>query len=618
VAQFIEDYALIGNNSTCALVGRNGSIDWLSFPRFDSAACFASLLGSRHNGRWLVAPAAENPQIKRRYREGTLVLETEFSTSEGTAIVIDCMDRRGENQDVVRLVRGIRGRLAMQMELVLRFDYGTVIPWVRRMDDGRIQGIAGPHRVTLATSAPLRGEDLTTRSDFEVSEGQEIPFLLTWSHSYTREPNQPDVAATIERVTHAWQKWSSKHVPKGPYCEAVLRSIITLKALSHHETGGIIAAPTTSLPEEIGGERNWDYRFCWLRDSTFTLLALLEAGFTEEARDWRDWLMRAAAGNPEHMQIMYGIGGERRLTEFELPELGGYAGSKPVRIGNAASEQLQLDVYGEVIDSLFLARSKGLYASFEGWDLQRALVGHLEKIWADPDDGIWEVRGPRRHFVFSKVMAWVAFDRAVRTIETFGEKGPLDRWKKIRSDIHGEVCKLGYSNRVQSFVQFYGSDELDASLLMLPMVGFLPAEDERMKNTVAAIEKYLLSDGLVARYDTRSKVDGLKGREGVFLACSFWLADNYVLQGRIDEARELFERLLALRNDVGLLAEEYDPLERRQLGNFPQAFSHLSLVNTAHNLAAHEAGKPVKQRSERSEGASRKAQPTTRGAGEHS
>ncbi len=599
MAQLIEDYALIGNNATTALVGRNGSIDWLGFPRFDSAACFASLLGSRYNGRWIVAPASENPQVSRRYRQNTLVLETEFTTSEGSVLLIDCMDRRGENQDVIRLVRGLRGRVPMSMELVLRFDYGSVIPWVHRLDDGRIQAIAGPDRVTLSTPVPLRGEDLMTRSDFEIEEGQEIPFLLTWSSSFSNEPNQPDARGAIENVTHAWQKWSSKHIPKGPYAEAVLRSIITLKALAHYKTGGIVAAATTSLPEEIAGERNWDYRFCWLRDSTFTLLALLESGFTEEAKAWRDWLMRAVAGNPDHIQIMYGVAGERRLTEFELPELPGYEGSAPVRVGNAASEQLQLDVYGEVMDSLFLARVKGMPASEEGWGLQRALLRHLEEIWSKPDDGIWEVRGGRRHFVFSKVMAWVAFDRGVRSIEMFGEKGPIDRWRKVRSDIHGEVCKFGYSNQMESFVQYYGSTELDASVLMMPLVGFLPAEDQRIKNTVAAIEKHLMPDGLVARYNPQSDVDGMKGSEGAFLACSFWLADNYVLQGRLDEARALFERLLALRNDVGLLSEEYDPKERRQLGNFPQAFSHLSLVNTAHSLSGHSENKPIKERSRR-------------------
>jgi GH15 family glucan-1,4-alpha-glucosidase len=600
MAQLIEDYALIGNGSTCALVGRNGSIDWLAFPRFDSAACFASLLGSRYHGRWIIAPKNPLAEVSRSYRQGTLVLETHFTTAEGSVLLIDCMDYRGEQQDVIRIVRGLKGRVEIFMELALRFDYGTVTPWVHRLEDGRIRAISGPDRVTLATTAPLRGEDMMTRSEFVVEEGQEIPFVLTWSNSYTHEPKQIEAASALERITHSWSTWSSRHVPKGPYSEAVLRSIITLKALAHHKTGGIVAAATTSLPEEIGGVRNWDYRFCWLRDSTFTLLALLESGFTQEAKQWRDWLMRAVAGNPEHMQIMYGVGGERRLTEFELTELPGYEGSAPVRIGNAASEQLQLDVYGEVMDSLFIARTKGLPSDDEGWGLQKALVTHLERIWSDPDDGIWEIRGQRRHFVFSKVMAWVAFDRAVRTIEQFGEKGPLERWRKIRADIHGEVCKLGYSNRLNSFVQYYGSNQLDASVLMMPMVGFLPPEDERVKNTVAAIEKHLLIDGLVRRYDTSAAVDGVPGSEGVFLACSFWLVDNYVLQGRMEEARALFERLLTLRNDVGLLSEEYDPQERRQLGNFPQAFSHLSLVNTAHNLSAHSDEKPVQTRAKRS------------------
>lgn len=599
MAQLIEDYALIGNGATAALVGRNGSIDWLAFPRFDSAACFASLLGSRYNGRWIVAPEDANAQIRRRYRDGTLVLETEFTTEQGVMVLIDCMDHRGEEQNVIRLVRGIRGKVSMFMELALRFDYGTVTPWVQRMPDGRIRAVAGPDRVTLATPAPLFGESLMTRSEFTVEAGQEIPFVLTWSNSYSHEPKPIDAAQAVENITKSWSSWSGRYIPKGPYSEAVLRSIITLKALADHRTGGIVAAATTSLPEEIGGIRNWDYRFCWLRDSTFTLLALLESGFTQEAKQWRDWLMRAVAGNPEHMQIMYGVAGERRLTEFELPELPGYEGSAPVRIGNAASEQLQLDVYGEVMDSLFLARTKGLAGDDAGWNLQKALVKHLEEIWSNPDDGIWEIRGQRRHFVFSKVMAWVAFDRAIRTVEQFGEKGPVERWRKIRTDIHGEVCKLGYSNRMQSFVQYYGGTELDASVLMMPMVGFLPPEDERVKNTIAAIEKNLLSDGLVLRYDTRSPVDGLPGNEGVFLACSFWLVDNYILQGRMDEARELFERLLSLRNDVGLLSEEYDPKERRLLGNFPQAFSHLSLVNTAHNLSEHQEGTPVKTRSRR-------------------
>jgi GH15 family glucan-1,4-alpha-glucosidase len=594
----IEDYALIGNNATAALVGRNGSIDWLCFPRFDSTACFAALLGSPDNGHWSIVPKAAHPKVTRRYREGTLVLETEFSVPEGTVVLIDCMDRRDGQQDVIRLVRGIRGRVPMQMELTLRFDNGTIIPWVSRLEDNRLCAVAGPDRIVFGTTVALRGEDLKTRADFEVEEGQTVPFALTWSHSFSSLPSPLDAAAVVENVTDEWKKWSSKHTLKGPYSEANLRSIITLKALTHHETGGIVAAATTSLPEQMGGIRNWDYRFCWIRDATYTLYALIESGFMDEARAWRDWLLRAVAGKPDRMQIMYGIAGERRLTEFELAELPGYEASGPVRIGNAASGQLQLDVYGEFLDSLYLARRKGLPKSEAGWELGRTLVNHLEKTWTQPDEGIWEIRGPRRHFVHSKVMAWVAFDRAVRIVQEFGADGPLNRWIKLRSDIHDEVCRLGFSRELNSFVQYYGSKELDASLLLLPLVGFLPPEDPRIQGTIAAIEKNLMQDGLVARYNTRSSVDGLAGGEGAFLACSFWLVDNYVLQGRIDEARSLFERLLSLRNDVGLLAEEYDAKEQRQLGNFPQAFSHLALVNSAHNLSAGIESRPAHDRSQ--------------------
>ena len=595
----IEDYALIGNNATAALVGRNGSIDWLCFPRFDSAACFAALLGSPEDGHWSIAPQAAQPKVTRRYREGTLVLETEFSIPEGTAVLVDCMHRRGEHQDVVRLVRGVHGRVPMEMELAIRFEYGTVVPWVSRMEDGRLCAIAGPDRIVFAAPIELRGEDLKTRAEFEVEEGQTVAFVLTWSHSFSPTPASPDAATVVEHVTHAWEKWSSKHTPKGPYREAVLRSLLTLKALTHHETGGIVAAATTSLPEQIGGSRNWDYRFCWLRDAAYTLYALLESGFKDEAKAWQDWLLRAVAGSPDQMQIMYGLAGERRLTEFELPELPGYEGSQPVRIGNAASEQLQLDVYGEMLDSAYLARRKGMQANEAGWNLARAAVRHLETIWTKPDDGIWEVRGPRRHFVHSKVMVWVAVDRAVRIMQEFGGDGPLERWIRLRRDIHEEVCRLGFSRELNSFVQFYGSKELDASLLLVPLVGFLPPDDPRILGTIAAIEKNLLHDGFVARYNTRSTVDGLPGDEGVFLACSFWLADNYVLQHRDDEARALFERLLGLRNDVGLLSEEYDPKEHRQLGNFPQAFSHLALINSAHNLSEVVESKPAHHRSQR-------------------
>jgi GH15 family glucan-1,4-alpha-glucosidase len=599
MAQLIEDYALIGNNATAALVGRNGSIDWLCLPRFDSPACFAALLGEISNGRWLIGPKHEKLNVTRRYRPGTMVLETEFATEEGAVVLIDCMDRRGDLQDLVRIVRGVRGRVSMVMDLVLRYGYGTIGPWVTRTKEGKWQAIAGPDQVLLQTSVTLHGEDMRTRSEFEVAEGEEVPFVFTWSKSYVQIHSQPDACTIVENVTNAWTRWSKKHTPKGPYTDAVLRSILTLKALTHHATGGIVAAATTSLPEEIGGVRNWDYRFCWLRDSTFTLFALMETGFMDEAKAWRDWLIRAIAGSPEQMQIMYGVDGERRLTEFEINQLAGYEGSQPVRIGNAASEQLQLDVYGEVLDAFYQARCRGLEKLEAAWNLERSLVLALENLWSKPDDGIWEIRGPRRHFVHSKVMAWVAVDRAIRTIQEFGEDGPLERWIRLRNDIHEEVCRFGFSHELNSFVQYYGSKDLDASLLLLPLVGFLPPEDPRVKSTIAAIEKRLLRHGLVARYETHTAVDGLPGGEGVFLACSFWLVDNYVQQGRHDEAKQLFDSLLALRNDVGLLSEEYDPAEHRQLGNFPQAFSHLALVISAFNLSPPDEVRPAEHRSKR-------------------
>jgi len=599
MAQLIEDYALIGNNATAALVGRNGSIDWLCLPRFDSPACFASLLGETGNGRWLIGPKHEKLQVSRRYRPGTLVLETEFVTEKGSAVLIDCMDRRGELQDVIRIVRGVSGRVPMVMDLILRYDYGDIVPWVTRTKEGNWKAVAGPDQVQLATPVDLHGEDMRTRSEFEVAEGEEIPFVFTWSKSNQPIHAQAEAGPALDNVTEGWSRWSKKHTLSGPYSEAVLRSILTLKALTHHATGGIVAAATTSLPEEIGGVRNWDYRYCWLRDSTFTLFALMETGFMDEAKAWRDWLIRAIAGSPEQMQIMYGIDGARRLTEFELPELAGYEGSRPVRIGNAASEQLQLDVYGEVLDAFYQARCRGLEKLEAAWNLERSLVLALEKLWSKPDDGIWEIRGPRRHFVHSKVMAWVAVDRAIRTIQEFGEDGPLERWIRLRNDIHEEVCRFGFSNEVNSFVQYYGSKDLDASLLLLPLVGFLPPEDPRIKGTIAAVEKKLLRNGLVARYENHTKVDGLPGTEGVFLACSFWLVDNYVQQGRHDEAKRLFEDLLALRNDVGLLSEEYDPTERRQLGNFPQAFSHLALVISAFNISPPDTLRPTDHRSNR-------------------
>jgi GH15 family glucan-1,4-alpha-glucosidase len=591
----IEDYAIIGNGSTAALVGKNGSIDWLCFPRFDSGACFAALLGSAENGYWRIAPTDQHATVTRRYQPGTLVLETEFTTSTGSVVLIDCMDHRSGDQDVLRLVRGKSGRVDMQLELVIRFEYGSVVPWVMRAPDGRLQASAGPDRLTMHTPVELEGRNMHTQASFSVSEGEEIPFALTWSPSFQKVVTSPDVCTAIDTVKHTWEKWSSHYRDGNPWAEAVLRSAITLKALSHHQTGGIVAAVTTSLPEQLGGERNWDYRYCWLRDATFTLYALMESGFREEAKAWREWLLRAIAGDPAQMQIMYGIAGERRLTEFEVPWLSGYEASQPVRIGNAASEQLQLDVFGEVLDSLYQARRMGLEDSEPTWDLEMALLSRVEKIWSQPDEGIWEVRGGAKHFTHSKVMTWVAVDRAVRTVEQFGKQGPVDKWRKLREQIHAEVCEKGFNAKLNSFTQYFGGTDLDASCLLLPLVGFLPPEDPRIKGTIKAIEQNLFQNGLVKRYNTTSSVDGLHGSEGVFLPCSFWLVDNYVLQKREREATELFESLLALRNDVGLLSEEYDVTAKRQVGNFPQAFSHLALVNAAHNL--HREDKPALHRS---------------------
>jgi len=590
----IEDYAVIGNRATAALVGNDGSIDWLGFPRFDSEACFAALLGTPDNGRWLIAPKAKPTRVNRRYREGTLILETDFQTPDGAVTLTDCMQRRDSQSDVLRVVRGKRGRVPMRMELRIRFGYGDLTPWVTRLPDGRLRAVAGRDQLVLQTAVATRGEDLTTVADFLIREGDEMAFSLTWGYSFRPTPTSPDVSASIKEIEEEWKRWSARCTVSGEYAEPVLRSLITLRALEDFDTGGIVAAVTTSLPETIGGERNWDYRFSWLRDSTFTLYALMESGYRDEAKAWREWLMRAIAGSPDKMQIMYGVAGERRLTEYELPHLSGYLNSKPVRIGNAASGQLQLDVFGEVLDCLYQSRRSGLVATNAVWNLEMALVEHLESIWREPDEGIWEVRGGPRDFTYSKLMAWVAFDRAVRTIEEFGSAGPLDRLRTAREQVRKEIETKGFNPRLNSFVQYFGGAHLDASLLLAPVVGFLPATDPRVQGTVAAIEKKLMRDGLVERYKAQSTVDGLKGKEGVFLACSFWLADNYVLQGRYDEARKLFENLLLLRNDVGLLSEEYDPEEKRFLGNFPQAFSHIALVNTALNLT--RARKPAEHR----------------------
>ena len=587
----IEDYAVIGDCETAALVSRDGSVDWLCWPRFDSPACFAALLGARDNGRWRIAPRNLAPERTRRsYRGDTLVLETTMETPDGDAVaVIDFMPPRSGKSDMVRVVRGLRGRVAMRMELVLRFDYGQTVPWVTREDNGDLRAVAGPHQVTLRTDVPTRGENMHTVADFDLGEGEEATFVLTHSASHLPAPEPTDARQQIGETEAFWQDWMGSCPHTGEWAPAVRRSLLTLKALTYRPTGGIVAAPTSSLPEVLGGSRNWDYRFCWLRDSAFLLTALTGAGFLEEAASWRDWLVRAVAGSPDQIQIMYGVAGERMLTEIELPWLPGYAGSRPVRVGNEAAGQVQLDVLGEVIDALFLANQRGLGSSAPGWPLGMAIVAHLEGIWRQPDHGIWEVRGAPRHFTHSKVMVWVAFDRMVRAAEANSLDGPVEHWRRLRDEIHAEVCAKGFDAELGAFTQSYGSRSLDASLLQIPLVGFLPADDPRVRGTLAAIERGLMRGGLVARYDTGATDDGLaRQEEGAFLACSFWLVQALMMDGRPAEARALFERLLALCNDVGLLAEEYEPDARRQVGNFPQAFSHVALVNAALALAGAE------------------------------
>jgi GH15 family glucan-1,4-alpha-glucosidase len=582
----IEDYALIGDTHTAALVSRQGSIDWLCLPRFDSPACFAALLGDRSNGRWLLAPAGPVREVRRRYQGDTLVLETEYRTDDGVVRVVDCMPPRQWDPDVARIVEGVRGRVPMRMELTIRFDYGSIVPWVRHID-GALHAVAGPDSVWLRTPVPVRGENWTSLADFTVAEGERVPFMLTWHASHRPAPRRIDPVQALGDTEAWWGQWASRIDYGGGWQDAVIRSLLTLKALTYAPTGGIVAAPTTSLPEQLGGVRNWDYRYCWLRDATFTLSALMLAGLADEATAWREWLLRAVAGQPRQMQILYGVGGERRITEQELDWLGGYEGSRPVRVGNAAVHQFQLDVYGEVMDTLHLGRHIGLESDEPAWDLQQALLEFLESKWREPDEGIWEIRGPRRHFTHSKMMAWVALDRAIKAVELSGHQGPVDRWRAVRRELHDEVCREGYDTERDTFVQFYGADHLDASLLLIPLVGFLPAGDPRVKGTVAAIQRELMVDGLVHRYppEGSQSVDGLPPGEGAFLACTFWLADNLALMGRREEALTIFERLLTLRNDVGLLAEEFDPASGRQLGNFPQAFSHVALVNTANYLS---------------------------------
>jgi GH15 family glucan-1,4-alpha-glucosidase len=594
----IEDYALIGDTETAALVSRSGSVDWLCWPRFDSDACFASLLGSPEHGRWLITPFDEGARVTRRYREDTLILETRFETAEGVVTLTDFMPHRGAHSELVRIVTGERGRVRMRLELILRFGYGTVIPWVTRLPGNTLRAIAGPDMVLLRTPVDLNGKNMTTVSEFEVAAGEAVPFVMTYAPSHLSPPPSFHAERALAATESAWKAWSAKFRKQGvgPWSDAIVRSLITLKALTYAPTGGIVASPTTSLPERIGGSRNWDYRFCWLRDATLTLLALMNAGYYEEANAWREWLVRAVAGSPDQLQIMYGLAGERRLTEWEVGWLPGYLGSAPVRIGNNAHGQLQLDVYGEVMDALHQARQGGLAASDSGWAVQRELLEHLEKIWTEPDEGIWEVRGGRRQFTHSKVMAWVAFDRAIKSAEVFGLPGPLDTWRRSCAKIHEEVCRHGFDPELGSFVQSFGSKELDASLLLMPVVGFLPVDDPRVRGTIEAVERHLLVDGFVMRYESGHGVDGLPPGEGAFLACSFWLVDAYMMQNRHDDARNLFERLIALRNDVGLLSEEYDPVAGRLVGNFPQAFAHVALVNSAFNLG--RASKPAEQRSD--------------------
>jgi len=592
----IEDYAIVGDSQTLALVGIDGSVDWLCFPRFDSGACFSALLGGPEFGRWKIAPVGEVKNVRRRYTDDTLVLETLFETAEGAVRIVDFMPIRGRAPDIVRIVEGVRGRVTVQVELVIRFDYGSIVPWVRRLD-GRLHAVAGPDALVLATPARMHGKGLTTVGELAVEPNQRVPFVLTWYPSYEPPVPSPDAFESLDDTVLWWRDWSATCRTGGPYRDAVVRSLITLKALTYAPSGGLVAAGTTSLPEQLGGVRNWDYRYCWLRDATFTLQAMLHAGFRAEAAAWRDWLVRAVAGDPAKLQIMYGVTGERRLDERELTWLPGYEASKPVRIGNAAVAQYQLDVYGEVIDMLYEARMSGIDPERASWAIERTVLDWLEGNWREPDEGIWETRGGRQHFTYSKVMAWAAFDRAVKTARRFGAEGPVDKWVEARDLIHADVCSHGFNAELGSFTQAYGSKRLDASLLLIPHVGFLDCKDPRLVGTINAIERELVEAGLVKRYLTSDgkNPDGLTGHDNPFLACSFWLVDALAMIDRRRDAVTLYERLLGLRNDVGLLAEEYDLQHKRQVGNFPQAFSHVSLVNSARNLEELETG-PAAQR----------------------
>jgi GH15 family glucan-1,4-alpha-glucosidase len=581
----IEDYALIGDCETAALVSRRGSIDWLCWPRFDSGACFAALLGAPENGRWLLTARDPEARVSRHYDGDTLILCTDYETDDGAATVIDFMPMRDHTSNIVRTVVGRRGRVGMKTEIILRFDYGDIVPWVSRLDDGSLRAIAGPDMVTIRSDVELHGQDLTTVGEFDVTEGDRFSIVMTWGPSNLPPPTAANPHRALESTRAFWHRWSSHCTYEGKWRDLVMRSLITLKSLTYHPTGGIVAAPTTSLPEHIGGTRNWDYRYCWLRDATLTLLSLMNAGYFREAAAWRDWLLRAAAGHPDQIQIMYGISGERMLREWELDWLPGYAGSRPVRVGNAAHEQLQLDVFGEVMDALHQARLGGIPELPDAWELEKALLSTLEELWKKPDQSIWESRGKPQHFTHSKVMAWVAFDRAIRSAEQFDLDCPIEKWRRIRDRIHAEVSERSFDERLNAFTQSYDSKLADASTLMIPLVGFLPATDSRVRGTVEYVEKHLLVDGFVLRYDSAATDDGLPPGEGTFLPCSFWLIQNYVALGRRAEAEQLFERLLSVTNDVGLLSEEYDPAHKRLVGNYPQAFSHLALLSCAFQLS---------------------------------
>jgi GH15 family glucan-1,4-alpha-glucosidase len=595
----IEDYGLIGDCETAALVGRDGSIDWLCWPAFDADACFAALLGTPKHGRWLIAPAGEITKTSRHYRDNTLILETRFETADGVVALIDFMPPRGDASDVVRLVRGVSGRVKLRMELVIRFGFGIDIPWVKKTDDGALLAICGPDMTVLRTPVQTRGEDMTTVADFEVSKGDTVPFVLTYGPSHLPIPEPVNPADALQDTEDFWTEWCSHCTYEGEDRDLVMRSLITLKALTYEPTGGIVAAPTTSLPEKLGGARNWDYRFCWLRDATFTLLALMNSGYTEEASCWHNWLLRAVAGAPANMQIMYGIMGQRRLLEWEAGWLPGYEGAQPVRVGNAAHAQLQLDVYGELIDAFYQSRVAELKLDEGSWALARTIIEHVEEVWDQSDHGIWERRDSPRHYVFSKVMTWVAIDRAIKGAERFGFDAPLDRWRDLRDTICRSICENGFDTEQNTFVESYGSRLLDASLLLLPSVGFLPPADPRIRGTIAAIERHMMRDGFVLRHDPREISNEKQPIEGAFLACSLWLADAYVLAGEIAKAQALFDRVVAVANDLGLLAEEFDSGAGRQTGNFPQALTHIALINTAHNLcdAKKPVDKPVVQRS---------------------